>query len=87
MTDTPREDNSPPPDYLQEPSLPPIQPGYRLLRRVLLYHIVLAVAVVSLALIWPDFISELPVGGVTELAEGGDPLAEDVQNAPPTGDI
>jgi hypothetical protein len=87
VTDTPREDTSPPPDLLQEPALPPIQPGYRLLRRVILYHLVLSVLVFSLALIFPDFISELPVGGVTELAEGGDRLAEDVENAPPTGDI
>jgi len=87
VTETLREDDRPPPDLREDPVLPPIQPGYRLLRRVLLYHFVLAVIVFGLALIWPDFISELPIGGVTELAEGGDPLAEDIENAPPTGDF
>jgi hypothetical protein len=87
VTDTPREDHSPPPEYVQDPALPPIQPGFRLLRRVLLYHFVLAVLVFSLAVIFPDFISELPIGGVSELAEGGDPVADEMRDAPPTGDI
>ena len=51
--------------------LPGRKPRYRLLRKVVLYHLMLAIVVVSLALIFPEFIAEMPVGGVTELAEGG----------------
>jgi len=52
--------------------LPRSKPHYRLLRRVVIYHVVLATFVVALALVFPDFITELPIGGVTELAEGGE---------------
>jgi len=52
--------------------LPRSKPHYRLLRRVLIYHVVLAAFVVTLALVFPDLITELPIGGVTELAEGGE---------------
>jgi len=87
MTESARETNRPPPAPPQEPALPPIQPGYSLLRRVLIYHVVLAVFVVALALIFPEFISEMPIGGVTELAEGGDLSVSDVKDTPPAGDI
>ncbi len=59
------------------------QPGrYRLLRRIVVYHLVLAVFIVSLAVIFPDFIAEMPIGGVTELAEGGDLTVLQVEEAP-----
>ena len=55
----------------QDLQLPRRKPRYRLLRKVALYHLALAIVVVSLALIFPQLIAELPIGGVTELAEGG----------------
>ena len=66
--------------------MPGRKPQYRLLRKVVLYHLVLAIVVVSLALIFPDFIAEMPVGGVTELAEGGVVSVSNVNDArvPPT---
>jgi hypothetical protein len=67
---------------------PPRKVGYRLLRRTLFYHLVLSVAVVSLVLIYPDFIDYLPIGGVTELEEGGDVRVAQVEEmAPPPADI
>lgn len=51
--------------------LPPVNSDYRLLRKVFFYHIGLVVLMVSLSLVFPGFIDYLPVGGITELAEGG----------------
>lgn len=58
--------------------------SYRLLRRVLVYHLSLAVFVLALALVFPGFIEGLPVGGVTELAEGGEVGVSALSDAPPT---
>ena len=55
-----------------EPPLLPRSGNFRLLRKVFAYHLGLAVFVLALALIFPGFIEGLPVGGVTELAEGGE---------------
>ena len=52
--------------------LPPRHEGARLLRKLVGYHLVVAVVVVSLAMIFPGFLDELPIGGVTELASGSD---------------
>jgi hypothetical protein len=50
----------------------PGRPSHRLLRRVLVYHAVLAALVVTLALLFPQWFAEAPIGGVNELAEGGE---------------
>lgn len=71
-----------------EEFLPPVQAGFQLLRKVLVYHVVLATVLVSLALIFPDFVESLPIGGVTELAEGGDiHISQAEPRSPPPGDI
>ena len=54
------------------PQAPPRKAGLKLLRRLLLYHFTLAVIVVALVWLFPDFISQMPIGGVTELVESGD---------------
>lgn len=54
----------------------------RLLWRVLLYHLILAVVFISLAAAFPEFIESLPIGGVTELAEGGDVSVARVEDVP-----
>lgn len=46
--------------------------GLRLLRRMLAYHGALAIAVVLLAVLFPSSLALLPIGGVSELAAGGD---------------
>ena len=66
-----------------EIQLPHRKPHYRLLRRVLFYHLLLAAFVITLALAFPDFIAELPIGGITELAEGGDVTVSRVGDGPP----
>jgi len=66
-----------------EPILPPRRGGYRLLRRVVLYHFLLAVIVLTLILVFPGFKDQLPIGGVTELAEGGDVTVSQVDDIPP----
>jgi hypothetical protein len=50
----------------------PPRPSYRLLRRVMLYHLALAALVIALVLVFPGFVDEAPIGGITELAESGE---------------
>lgn len=65
-------------------SLRPQKPRYRLLRKVFLYHLALAIVVIGVALAYPGVIAELPIGGVTELAEGGEVTISNVSDrAPP----
>lgn len=46
--------------------------GWWLLKRLLGYHLIVAAVVVAVLVIYPPFIDFLPVGGVSELAEGGE---------------
>jgi len=55
-----------------KPLLPSRRAGFRLFRRLFVYHLILAVAVMLLVLLFPNFVSQLPVGGVTDLVQGGD---------------
>ena len=55
-----------------KPSLPSRRGGFKLFRRLIIYHLTLGVAVVLLILVFPNFVSQLPVGGVTELGDSGD---------------
>ena len=73
---------APDPEPEAEPILRPHEPHYRLLRRVLLYHLMLAAFTVSLVLIFPDFIDSAPIGGVTELAEDGEITVSRVDDPP-----
>lgn len=82
MSETPQFQTQPEPQAALLP-VPPRRSNYRLLWRVLLYHAVLAAFVVALALVFPDFVAELPIGGVTELAEGGDVTVTRVDEPPP----
>lgn len=52
--------------------LPSRRAGLRLFRRLIVYHFILAVIVVLLAVLFPRFTSYLPIGGVTELLGGSD---------------
>ena len=58
--------------------------NFRLLRRVLLYHLALGLFVLTLAVVFPGFIQQLPVGGVTELAEGGEVNVSQLSDKPAT---
>jgi len=72
MSEAPPKPNQVPPATDADLPVPPHKPEYRLLRRVLIYHIVLAILVLTAALVFPGFITKLPIGGITELAEGGE---------------
>ena len=68
--------------------LPPRHDGLALLRNVFLYHMGLLIIAISLALIFPNFIDLLPIGGISELAESGDLSVSNIGEAqPPAEDI
>ena len=56
----------------QDMTPPPVRSDFKLIRKVALYHAVLALLLVSAAAIWPGFVDLLPVGGVSELAQSTD---------------
>ncbi len=62
--------------------LPSRGTGHKLFWKLIIYHTVLVTLVVTLAMVFPDFISMLPIGGVTELVESGD-LTVALENANP----
>jgi hypothetical protein len=49
--------------------------GVRLLRRLVIYHTVLAACLLLAAILFPDFIHHLPIGGVRQLVEGAEAAA------------
>jgi hypothetical protein len=46
--------------------------GLRLLRRLIAYHAILVACMLVAVAAFPDFVRELPIGGVSELIEGGE---------------
>ena len=56
----------------QEAMLPPVRSDLKLLRKVAIYHAVLALLLVSIAMAWPGFVDLLPIGGVDDLVERTD---------------
>ena len=54
---------------------------------MLLYHLALALLVIVLALLFPNFVNEMPIGGVTDLASGGDVLVEQIEAPPKAEDL
>ena len=54
-----------------EQYLPPArQKGFRLLRKILAYHLTLLGLLLATAAVFPGFMEYLPIGGVTALADG-----------------
>jgi len=49
--------------------------GVRLLRRLLIYHLVLAASLLVAAAVFPDFTRHLPIGGVSKLVAAGEQAA------------
>lgn len=82
MTDTPSSPDALDPFAEPELLVPRPPRDFRLLRRVLGYHLALAIVIVTTALIFPEFIDEMPIGGVTELAEDGEITVSQVQGPP-----
>lgn len=65
------------------PPRPPAGIGLRLFRKLFLYHLALAALVIVLAMAFPGFTEQLPIGGVTELVEGGELTVSRVADTPP----
>lgn len=69
---------------------PARQPGFKLLRRLLLYHVSVAAILAILISLFPALPNHLPIGGVTDLAVGADVRVSRVdhsqQAASETGD-
>lgn len=76
-----QNDTSPMVDY--KSPLPAHRPSPRLFFKLIVYHVLVAIAVVSLVLVFPEFTSQLPIGGVTELVEGGDLTVSQVEDMVP----
>lgn len=54
------------------PAHPPWRLALRLFRKLAIYHVTVAAALVVLAVTFPSFTAQLPIGGVTALAESSD---------------
>ncbi|MEJ8566010.1 hypothetical protein [Elongatibacter sediminis] len=69
-------------DGEQRPSPPSRRSGWGLLRKILLYHLILVVAIFVLAVTIPGFTDQLPIGGVTDLAASGDLTVNRIADVP-----
>jgi len=69
-----------------KPKRPSRQIGLKLFRRLVIYHLVIATALISAVLLVPEFTNYLPIGGVSELVEGGELTVSQVDDVP-MGDI
>jgi hypothetical protein len=72
VTEKQQQTESQPPAVDSSLFLPPRKEGYGLLLKVASYHLILAVFAISLALIFPNFVEQIPVGGISELAENSE---------------
>ena len=82
MTENEQAQYTPGGEEALQPEKPSRRAGFRLFRNIFLYHLSLAVAVLVLSLVYPNFISQLPIGGVSELVQSGD-LSVALDNNPP----
>jgi hypothetical protein len=65
-----------------ETELPRSQLGLKLFRRLITYHAILAVGVVLIALLFPDFLEQLPIGGIRGLEASGDVTVTQAEDIP-----
>jgi hypothetical protein len=64
-----------------QPEMPPKRYGYRLLRKVVLYHLVMGSLLLGLITAFPEIIEHLPIGGVESLADRAEPTVSDLHSA------
>jgi hypothetical protein len=67
-----------------QPQIPPRRHGYRLLRKVILYHLVVGILVLGFVTVFPEVVHVLPIGGVESLAENH---AVDLVDVPSVSDL
>jgi len=65
------------------PQRPSLHTGWCLFRRLLIYHAIVGIAVVLMAMVFPGFTAQLPIGGVSELVESGDLKVTRIEDVPP----
>jgi len=65
-----------------EPLVPSRRAGLRLFRKLCIYHFILIASLVFVVLVYPDFVAQLPIGGVNELVESGDLTVNQVEDLP-----
>jgi hypothetical protein len=82
VTELPQAGNSPiqPPDPEVRRASRSI--ALKLFRKLLIYHLVLFIVVVVVTTQFPEFIAQLPIGGVTELVEEGDLTVNRLNDVP-----
>jgi len=85
VSEEPASQTQPNPGLAPDLEIPPRDHHFRLLRKVLVYHVVLAILVLVAALTFPGLIAKMPIGGVTELAEGGEVTVSRVEDRPAAG--
>ncbi len=86
MTESPQNLQIPANPMSAEPRQQRRSAGLKLFRKLLAYHLMCAVMIIGLAVMFPGFTSQLPIGGVTELAEGGDLTVTNVPESPASGE-
>jgi hypothetical protein len=60
--------------------LPPRKEGFKLLRKIVVYHLALFTLALVTAMVFPNFVDQLPIGGINELAEGGTLSVSNITN-------
>jgi hypothetical protein len=93
VSDAPKPGEPPKPELLHPGTQVARRAGFRLLRRVVLYHLAVATLLMLLLAVFPSVRTHLPIGGVTQLAtdaditfqkkKGSKPDAEETLAAPP----
>ena len=86
MTITSKAQSNPAGTQSPEREGPPRRSGFKLLRKLVIYHSILAAVLVVLVMQFPDFVDELPIGGITELVNSGDVKLSQVRDAPRSDD-
>jgi hypothetical protein len=87
---TERNDKDDPGASETEPSayLPPRHEGYSLLRKVFVYQLALAMFCIAVALAFPEFTRQLPIGGIKDHAGSGELTVSNVEDfSAPAEDI
>ncbi len=88
MTATSKPQPGPAGTNMPELEKPPRRSGYKLFRKLIIYHTIIAAALVVLVVQFPDFVDQLPIGGINELVESGDIKLGYERDMPPSdGDI
>ena len=82
MTGESQKQNYPISEAELSPQSPSRRAGLRLFRKLIVYHLTLAVFVILLIVLFPDSISQLPIGGVTDLVRNSDVTVAMNRDAP-----